>query len=103
VGGFIHFLDSSHRERKWSPASPQGPELNSQSCQSDQEFTAFILWGGSLEPAGQHLDAAPSLHKQSSQNQECAWLAVQWEILEMYKETVSLSFMATQSWRITES
>jgi len=44
-GGFIHFHDNSHREKKRSPASPQGLELNSQGCQSDQEFNSIYSVG----------------------------------------------------------
>ena len=43
--GFIHFHDNSHREKKCSPASPQGLELNSQGCQSDQEFNSTYSVG----------------------------------------------------------
>lgn len=60
-----------------------------------KNLTAFILWGGCLEPARQHLDDALSLHMQSSQNHESAWLAMQWEILDTCTQKWFLSFMAT--------
>lgn len=54
--GLIHFHDNSHREKKCSLASPQGPELNSQGCQSDQEFNSIYsvgrLSGASVSASG---------------------------------------------------
>lgn len=94
-GRFIHFHDNSHREKKQSPASPQGPELNSQGCQSDQEFNS-IYSVGRLSGAS---TSASGCCPQPTQAEQPGVMNLPGlpcnESFWTHKETVSLSFMAT--------
>lgn len=102
--GFIHFHDNSHREKKCSLASPQGLELNSQGCQSDQEFNT-IYSVGSL--SGASVSASGWCPEPAQAEQPESWICLAWHAVRhpghMHRDTVSPSFMATQSWRVREA
>lgn len=92
--GFIHFHDNSHREKKCSLASPQGLELNSQGCQSDQEFNT-IYSVGSL--SGARVSASGWCPEPAQAEQPESWICLACHAVRdsghMHRETVSPSFM----------
>lgn len=100
--GFIHFHDNSHREKKWSPASPQGLELNSQGCQSDQEFNSIYSVG---RLSGASTSASGWCPEPAHAEQPESWICLAGHAMRdsghMHTEVVSLIY-GNISWRVRE-
>lgn len=96
--GFIHFHDNSHREKKCSPASPWGLELNSQGCQSDQKFNSVYSVG---RLSGASASASGWCPEPAQAEQPESWICLACHAMRdsghMHREAVSLSLTAMQS------